>query len=150
DNSVFCSITTDIVTVTINPVPVIENASTSTCSGIAFTYTPQNGSPSGNVVPAGTTYSWSAPVASGITGTTSGTNQTSVTGIPINNTNAPITVNYVVIPSYTSGVTCTGTSTFTVAVTVNPTPKMPAQTATICSGATFNITPVNAPPTTIV
>src|SRR5208283_5632873 len=63
-----------------------------------------------------------------------------------NTTNTVKTATYTVTP--VSG-TCTG-GTFTVTVTLNPTPVVPAQTATICSGGTFTVTPVNSQPTTII
>ena len=150
DNSVACTLNADIVPVTINPTPIISSTTTSICSGTTFNYAPLNGSPTGDVVPTGTKYSWTAPVVAGISGTAAGTNQASVSGTPINNTNAPIIVTYVVTPTYTSGVTCPGTSTFNVTVTVNPTPKIPTASVTICTGTSPNYAPANAPTATIV
>jgi len=57
---------------------------------------------------------------------------------------------YTLTPSYSNGgVTCSG-ATFTVTVTVNPKPLIPAQQRTICSGTAFDVSPVNNAPTTIV
>jgi hypothetical protein len=58
---------------------------------------PTNGS--GNIVPTGTTYSWSAPTVTGITGTAAGSSSSSISGSLINTTSAPITVNYTVTPT---------------------------------------------------
>ncbi|MFL9829222.1 PKD-like domain-containing protein, partial [Flavobacterium sp. ST-87] len=96
--------------------PVIANKTASICCGSTFTVTPVNGG--SEVVPSGTTYSWTAPSVTGITGTMAGTNATNISGTLTNSTNAPVNVVYTVTPK--SG-TCTGTP-FTVTVTVNPLP----------------------------
>ncbi len=119
------------VVVTVNPVPSIINMTPSVCSGDSFNITPSNGG--GNIVPAGTTYTWPAPsVTGGITGGTSGTNQTSLNQILINPTNIPQTATYNV--TATAG-TCVG-STFTVTITVQPQPTVAGLplTQTVCPG----------------
>jgi gliding motility-associated-like protein len=123
--------------VTVNPTPVITNKSATICSGATFTTSPTTGS--GNIVPTGTTYSWSAPVVTGITGTLSGTGAANISGTLVNTTNAFINVVYVVTP--TVG-TCSG-ATFNVTVRVNPTPAVTAITASACSGNAFSVTPAN-------
>lgn len=125
------------VTVTVNPVPAITPMTTTICSGGTFTASPANGT--NGIVPSGTTYSWSAPVVTGITGTAAGTNAGTISGTLNNTTDNPINVDYTITP--TSG-TCTGTP-FTLTVTVNPAPAVTAMTTTICSGGTFSVTPVN-------
>lgn len=118
------------VTVTVNPKPFIINSSPSVCSGGNLVITPSNGG--GNVVPAGTTYSWAAPVVSGgMTGGASGTNQTSISLNLTNTTSAVQTASYNV--TATSG-PCLG-STFTIAVNVNPKPTVAADlpTQSVCS-----------------
>ncbi|HNW69140.1 MAG TPA: gliding motility-associated C-terminal domain-containing protein [Bacteroidales bacterium] len=125
------------VTVTVNPVPAITNMTATICSGGTFTSSPANGT--NGIVPSGTTYSWPAPVATGITGTAAGTNAGTISGTLNNTTDNPINVDYTVTP--TSG-TCTG-APFTITVTVNPAPAVTAMTTTICSGGTFSATPVN-------
>ncbi|HOY31141.1 MAG TPA: gliding motility-associated C-terminal domain-containing protein [Bacteroidales bacterium] len=129
--------TTNSVTVTVNPQPQINNMSLTACSGAGFTSTPVNGT--NGVVPAGTTYSWPAPVVAGITGAISGTNAASISGTLTNTTNAPINVVYTVTP--VTG-TCQG-APYTLTVTVNPLPAVTNMSATICSGGTFNLSPVN-------
>jgi len=105
-----------LVTVTVNPVPAITNMAAAICSGGTFTSNPANGT--NGIVPTGTTYSWSAPVVAGITGTAAGNNVSNIDGTLINSTNAPIDVVYNVTPS--AG-TCDG-APFTVTITVNPVP----------------------------
>ena len=62
-----CPGSTFTLTVTINPIPVISDMTGAVCSGQAFTVTPTDGV--NGIVPAGTTYSWPAPVVTGgITG----------------------------------------------------------------------------------
>jgi gliding motility-associated-like protein len=125
------------LTVNVDPTPVVSTQTATICSGSTFTVTPTNGS--GNIVPTGTTYTWTAPTVTGITGTASGTSSSSITGTLTNTTNAPITVTYAVVPSTPS---CTGSS-FNVTVVVNPTPSVTPQTSTICSGGTISFAPTN-------
>jgi gliding motility-associated-like protein len=133
-----CSGATFTVTVTVNPTPTVTAQATTICSGNVFSVAPLNGS--GNIVPTGTTYSWSAPAAiTGISGLAAGTAQTTIGGTLTNSTAAPINVTYVVTP--TSG-SCVGAS-FNVVVTVNPRPAITNMTATICSGSAFTAAPVN-------
>lgn len=130
-----CTATDDVL---VRPRPQVNAISgTTVCSGSAFTVTPVNGT--NGVVPAGTTYSWSAPSVAGITGAAPGTNATSISGTLTNTTNAAINVTYVVTPT---GNGCTSTP-FNVTVTVNPRPSVTNMTASICSGGSFSVTPVN-------
>ena len=121
------------VTVTVNPKPVITNQSQTICSGATFTVTPSNGG--GNIVPSGTTYSWSAPSGSGFSGGTAASGS-SISGTLTNTTKSPVTATYTVTPTSGTG-SCSGSS-FTVTVTVNPTVKagtISATASTICIGA---------------
>ena len=83
-----CSGTTKTFTLTVNPVPSVMNQTATICSGGTFTVSPTDGS--GNLIPTGTTYSWSAPSVTGITGTAAGTNASSISGTLTNTTNAAI------------------------------------------------------------
>ena len=86
-------------------------------------------------MPANTTYAWGAPTTPGITGLASGTNASAITGTLTNTTPAPIVVVYTVTPTSPTG-PCSG-ATFTVSVTVNPTPTVNAVTSqTLCNNAT--------------
>ena len=133
-----CTGNTFTVTVTLNPTPAINNITATVCSGTAFTVTPVNGT--NGIVPSGTTYSWPAPSGTGFTGGTAGS-ESSITGTLTNTTSAVQTAIYTVTPI--AG-TCTG-NTFTVTVTLNPTPNITPSPIrdTICSGITFMVTPVN-------
>jgi hypothetical protein len=135
-----CSGSAKTFTLTVNPVPSVTNQTATMCSSGSFTVSPTNGG--GNLIPTGTTYSWSAPTVTGITGTAAGTNASSITGTLTNTTNAAINVVYTVTPSSTTTPACAGTS-FTLTVTVAPTATVTTQTATICSGSTFTVTPTN-------
>lgn len=97
----------------INARPIIANKTVTTCSGTAFTVSPTNDT---DIVPTGTTYSWSAPSVAGITGTAAASNAASISGTLTNTTNTPINVIYIVTPS---SVSCSGNS-FTVTIKVNP------------------------------
>lgn len=126
-----------VVTVTVNPVPSINNITASVCSGEVLTITPANGG--GNLIPAGTTYSWGAPsVTGGLTGWTTGSAQSSFVQTLANPTSLPQTATYTV--TATSG-SCTG-STFVINITVNPKPTVAGAptTQSLCSGSA--ITPI--------
>ncbi|MBP6182137.1 PKD domain-containing protein [Flavobacterium sp.] len=114
-----CSVLTSaIAEVKINQNPVIANKSAILCSGTAFTVAPDNSS--GDIVPVGTTYTWTTPSispANSINGAIAQTiSQNNISQTLINTTTSPATVTYTVTP--TSG-TCIGTN-FTIVVTVNP------------------------------
>jgi len=131
-----CNSTSTAIQITVSPVPAIAAKAATTCSGTLFTVSPANGT---DIVPTGTTYSWSAPVATGITGQVAGTNASNISGTLTNTTNAAINIIYTVTPLSGS---CTG-STFTVTVTVNPKPAVTNMTSTICSAGSFTVIPVN-------
>lgn len=103
-----CSGAAFTVTVTIEPVPVISSQTTSICPSTALSYTPTG------TIPAGTTYSWSAPtLSSGLSGSLGA--QSGQTNIHDNITATTSgTATYTVTP--TSG-TCMGAA-FTLTVTV--------------------------------
>ncbi|MES2591461.1 MAG: PKD-like domain-containing protein [Bacteroidota bacterium] len=134
-----CVGSTFTVTVTVTPDPFVGAQTAITCSGIAFTVTPVDGG--GNTVPAGTTYTWSAPVVTGglTGGSAQAVGQPSISQTLTNPANTSQTATYTVTPAAGS---CVG-ATFTVTVTVNPTPAITVQTSTICSGSAFTVTPAN-------
>jgi gliding motility-associated-like protein len=137
-----CSATNNVVVV-VNPTPVIAAKTVAICNVGTFTVTPSNGT---DIVPANTTYTWSAPSAiSGISGLAAGTSASSISGTLTNSTNAPVDVVYTVTPTSGANGNCVGAS-FTVTVTVNPTPALSSTLtpAAICSAATFNYTATSA------
>jgi hypothetical protein len=122
---------TETFTVNINP-SIITPQNQTICSNSAFSIVPLDGS--GNIVPVGTTYSWSAPaVTGGITRGAALANQTTIKGTLINPTNDVQTATYTITPK--SG-TCTG-PTFRAVVTLNPSPKVQfsGPNQTLCSGS---------------
>jgi gliding motility-associated-like protein len=144
-----CGNGTFLVTVTVNPKPILTAQTVSICSGSSFTNTPVNNPPA-TLIPAGTTFSWSSPsVTGGVTGGASGSNQLSISGTLNNPTNSNQTAVYTVTPTSGAGGNCAG-AVFTVTVTVNPKPIIANQTKNICTNTSFNVTPTNAAPTTIV
>ena len=123
-------------TITVKPKPSVATPLAQTiCSNSAFSITPLDGS--GNTIPAGTIYTWSAAVISpvgAITGAIAqNTPQTSISQMLINGIDQMATATYLVTPK--SG-TCSGTP-FTVVITVNPSPKVvfSGVNQKICSGS---------------
>src|SRR5476649_1579576 len=111
---------------------------TVSCSGVFFNVTPTD--VTNGVIPAGTTYSWTVPIVTGgLTGGLSGTTQNGLFGTLTNPTNTAQSATYTVTPLTGS---CTG-ATFQLTVTINPKAVITAMTAVSCSGAFFNVTPVN-------
>jgi gliding motility-associated-like protein len=114
-----CSaLTSQVAEITINENPVIASVSQVICSSNVFTVTPD--SSGGDIVPTGTTYTWTMPVvnpAGAISGMSGENNpQSAISQTLTNLTTSPATVTYTVVPI--SGV-CPG-QPFTVTVTVNP------------------------------
>lgn len=126
------------VTLTVIPVPLVNNMSTTICSGEIFELTPVNGVD--GTVPDGTSYIWSSPTGTGFTGgETVNSPQPSITGRLINTTNSAQTAVYTVTPLAGN---CSGSS-FTLIVTVKPKPSVSAIATSVCSGSAFSVTPVN-------
>lgn len=118
-NSGGCSeIVSDVAEITVNVTPSVSSVDRLICSGNAFSYIPDE--TSGDIVPANIRYSWDEPViapAGSITGATAQlTPITEISQTLVNNTLAPATVTYQIVPI--SG-NCEG-NPFTVTVTVNP------------------------------
>lgn len=112
------AVTSNVVVVTVNPTPQINDMTATICSGASFTLTPVD--VTNGIVPAGTTYSWAAPIVTGgLTGgaASSGT-PTNITGTLTNPTNSTQTATYTITPTTGS---CVG-NIFTAIVTVNPLP----------------------------
>jgi hypothetical protein len=135
-----CSGNTFTVTATINPTPAVSNTSLSAiCSGSAFSFSPTG-------VPVSTSYSWSNPIVSpvsGLAGVSAQSGQPFISQTLSSSNNLVNTAIYTVTPATP---TCIG-NTFTVTVPVNPVPSVPNLSTTICSGNTFSFTP--ASPTTV-
>ena len=130
---------------TVNPAANIPSQSTSTCTTAPFTY-----SPTGTILPSGTTYAWAAPTGANFTGGASGAAlNATLTGTLTNTTAAAATAIYSVTPTTAGSTNCTGT-VFTVSVVVNPVATILSQPdgTAICSGVAFSYTPTGTIPTT--
>ena len=126
-------------TIIVTQVPVIANKTATICSGSAFSVTPVNGT---DIVPAGTTYSWSTPlVTGGMTGGSAGLNASAITGTLVNPTSISQTAIYTVTPTVPGPPSCPA-APFTVTVTVNPTASIASVTGTntLCIGGTTTFT----------
>ncbi|MCM8871784.1 MAG: hypothetical protein NDJ65_00710, partial [Paludibacteraceae bacterium] len=118
------------VSATVNPTPVIADKTYTICSGTSFTYA----AVAGDVVPAGTTYTWAVADNANVTGESVQTTATDAMSQTLTNTSAAVqNVIYVVTPKVGD---CTGAA-FNVTVTVNPKPAIANKTYTICSGTAF-------------
>jgi gliding motility-associated-like protein len=131
-NSVACAANSNAISVTVNPLPSVTNsAATTVCSGSA-----PNISLTSNIA---SSYSWTiGTVIGGVTGASA--NSGAVINQTLTNSSNSVTgsVEYLVTPVSTLG-SCTG-STFTITVTVYPTPVITnPTTASICSGSGSNI-----------
>jgi hypothetical protein len=121
------SLSSSTITLTVNPKPVINSASTTvSCSGVAIAYTATSVTPS--------SYAWTRAIKGGILPSTAGSgNVASISEVLNNSTNVPIDVVYSIIPTSTVG-TCVGYP-FPLTLTVNPKPSISSSaTGTVCSG----------------
>jgi gliding motility-associated-like protein len=137
--------------VRVYPKPIIGLKRFTFCSGGAVSNFVPNDGIDGDVVPTGTTYSWSAPVISGISGTISGTALNSFSSGTISNTtNLPIDIDFSVTPRANPQ----DGDAFIIRITVNPLPTaaivvtensgLASNDNTICSNelATITASPV--------
>ena len=115
-----CSdITSDTVNITVYQTPILSDFTTTICSGDTFSIDPDESN--GDIVPIGTTYTWSAPVINPVgaileaSGETTPQNNISQT---LSNPDSGViaTATYTVIPN---SEICPG-EPFTIVVTVNP------------------------------
>ena len=137
------------IIITVNPVPTIADETITVCSSDPIEYVPSgDGSGGSDIVPSNTSYTWTFVPNSNVTGATlntSGSSQFSQTLINTDNTQQ--TVVYELTPISSLG--CLGES-FTITVDIDPVPSILDQSEDICSGETFEITPLNNLPTEIL
>ena len=132
-------------TITVNPTPKIHDTAFVICSGTSFGLTPVNNQ-SYNIVPINTTYTWNVVVNNNVVGQSNQpTPQSSISQVLTNLTNTIQIVQYSVRPVSGDSGYCVG-NPFTITVTVNPTPVIPALYDTICSASSFSQTPMNSLP----
>ncbi|MCA6484358.1 MAG: hypothetical protein IM547_03025, partial [Chitinophagaceae bacterium] len=131
------------VTVTVLPLARINGITQVICSDGSINVDPVT--IAGNIIPAGTRYTWTSPVADppgSMLSSTALINQLTVTATLTNQTNSVATATYTITPVLTNG--CTNSANFTIVVTVNPKVTIAsALTTTICAGATFTVSPTN-------
>ena len=136
-----CQSTEHEFKITVNPAPVIaDKTPLPICSGSSFTVTPSNVA-GGDIVPTGTTYTWTIPTPNNNLNASAGSGLT-ITQNLINSSNTVQSVTYLVTPSSSISGSCGGLP-FEVVVTVNPTPVISTQELVICSGDVFDLALLN-------
>ncbi|MCE9540500.1 MAG: gliding motility-associated C-terminal domain-containing protein, partial [Bacteroidetes bacterium] len=124
------------VIVAVNPVPVFTSSLSppEVCSGATFAYTPTSGT-------AGTSFSWTRAAVVGISNI-GGSGINNPNEVLINTTLDSINVTYIYTLTANG---CTNPTTYSVIVTVNPTPEFTSTLSPgrICSGSVFNYTPTS-------
>ncbi|NDA62849.1 MAG: hypothetical protein EBX50_12515, partial [Chitinophagia bacterium] len=129
------------VTIFVDPAPIINTIYQTICTGTSFAITPTNGVD--GFVPPGTTYRWGTPTYSSasLTGGSSRTTPSSnIFGATLTNpTDVLQTASYQAIPRVSN---CDGPA-FNVTIRVNPRPVISAMSTSVCSGAQFNVVPIN-------
>ena len=129
------------ITVTVDPVPQINDVTETICNNETFTVDPQDGI-FGDIVPVASSYSWSNPVSNpsgAITGGQSGANESSISGTLTNITSSSATLTYTVTPSNLAD-GCVGED-FIITITVNPEPQIDNIYLSLCNGDSFDVTP---------
>jgi hypothetical protein len=132
-----CPSTPYVFSVTVNPIPVVNQPSNQVvCNGASTNLVTFGGTPGSNTSYAWTNNTTSIGLAASGTGNINSFN-------PVNNGTAPVTATIIVVPTYTlNGVSCNGTSKqFT--ITVNPTTAIATapQSLAVCEGdqAVFSV-----------
>ena len=135
-----------MVTVTVNPKPVITTQTSIICSNETFLITPVNG---GNlIVPANTTYTWTAPTSNPLGAISGGAAQLSsvsnISQLLSNNSNSQGLLTYVVTPTSGTAGACVG-APFNVEITVSPKPILTSTLtpAAICNATNFSYNPIS-------
>ena len=138
--SVNCPGPTETFTITVNPSPSIQDDSLPLCDGGTFDYTPTNGG--GNILPAGTTYTWATPVSNPVGAITGGsaefTSQTSISQVISNSTPNPASLTYTITPTSSEG--CQG-DPFELTINFPEQPVVQNIPLDLCSDESFSIVP---------
>ncbi len=134
---------TQLVTVIVNPIPIVLAQATATCSNQPFSISPVNPTP-------GTVYTWGAPIISpagaAIGGSAQPTGQSIISQTLNNQTINTSTASYQVTPTANG---CMG-APFTITVTINPVPFVASQLLpAVCSGSAFSFTASFVPTGTV-
>jgi large repetitive protein len=127
----------DVFQVTVNPTPNVADMTIGNCSASTFNATPVNGV---DIVPAGTTYTWTVVENPAIVGTSNVSSATPAVSQTLSNLSSQSqSVTYTVTPTAGS---CVG-GDFDVTVSVAPTMTIADVSTTICTGSAFSITPID-------
>ena len=121
--------------VTVNPTPLIQPINEIICSGGSFDTIP-NPAAFGNIIPAGTTYTWTyADNPDILNEANNSISSTTISGGPLtSNVNVSTAVNYTVTPTSGTAGNCVGTP-FNLNVTITATPTIANKIEAICSGS---------------
>lgn len=129
------------IVVTVKPISVIANKTDAICTGNFFNVTPVNGA---DIVPAGTTYTWTVLPNANINGEANQGTAVSTIRQLLSNTSPNVqTVNYSVTSVLNNG--CTGAN-FLANITVNPLPvvSITATSNSVCAGDAVTLSGVGA------
>lgn len=149
----------------VEPIPYVPDVTQDLCDGESFILTPENGlvPDTTAIIPNVTTYSWSTPmVTGGVIGWTTANDAAYFdSGVLQNPTTQQQTVTYTVTPAYNvqsnAGISQCEGSSFTVTITVNPSPDPQATinniacsyTEPVCS-ASIELNPIGGAPFTFL
>ncbi|MBO7367485.1 MAG: hypothetical protein J6U24_02640, partial [Paludibacteraceae bacterium] len=125
------------ITVTVKPVPNINDIQHSVCSGTEFSVSPKNGTD--GIVPQGTKYTWSTPTLdTGLSGGSASQGaQTAIKGLLTNSTADVLYATYNVTSKAGE---CNGNN-FQTKIEVKPNPQIGKIEITVCNDESFDIDP---------
>jgi gliding motility-associated-like protein len=141
-SSAGCAGATFTLTVPIKPVPFINNIFDTICTGAAFNIIP-------SPAPLNTTYTWTVPTSIPfgkiIGGSANSTAVNAISQVLVNTGTIPAQLMYTITPSANG---CKG-NPFNLLETVGvPLAPIPNASAIICSGTSFDVTPLSVPANT--
>ncbi|MES2590349.1 MAG: PKD-like domain-containing protein [Bacteroidota bacterium] len=132
-----CQGGTTTAVIIVNPTPALSSsiASQMLCSGSNFNYSPSSAT-------TGALFNWSRAAVTGISNS-AGNGTNNINEILTNTTTNPVNVTYVYSISANN---CTNPNTYSIVVTVNPTPVLNSTLTApaICSGSIFSYTPTSS------
>lgn len=125
------------ITVTVNPVPNINDIQHAVCSGTEFSVSPENGTD--GIVPVSTKYTWSTPTLdTGLSGGSASQGEQST--IKDQLTNSTTDVLYATYNVTSKAGDCDG-NTFQAKIEVKPVSKIETIEVTVCNNEEFEIDP---------
>ncbi|MEN9381667.1 MAG: hypothetical protein RI940_548, partial [Bacteroidota bacterium] len=124
-------------TINLFETPFVNTINITKCGNEQFSVMPTDAGAGGNIVPAGTTYTWSVfSTTSTVTGAVdnNASGNLSITQTVTNGTNTQTTVVYRVLPTSSNG--CPG-DYFNLNLTLNPAPQIETINGQVCSGSNY-------------